>query len=194
VSIRQHPRVRALARRHVGLLLRRAKSWANVDSALRLLAEDSRRSVVFGRCADPLLDVLYWQPFVRWAEAHFGFARGGEPAKVPAEPVLALVEEYRSGDAPPRPLLKRARHDRLDERSEGGIVPWSAEAVRGALSGAPTIAILPADGAVEADLDLALRVASELGGSLPILSRDHLTRLLQALRGPEAKLEWTAGP
>ena len=192
--IRQHPRVRALARRHVGLLLRRAKSWANVDSALRLLAEDSRRSVAFGRCADPLLDLLYWQPFVRWAESHFAFARGGEPAKVPAEPVLALVEEYRGGGAPPRPLLKRARYDLLDERSEGGIVPWSAEAVRGALSGAPTIAILPADGAVEADLDLALRIAAELGGSLPILSPDHLTRLLQALRGPEAELEWTAGP
>ena len=192
--LRQHPRVRALARRHVGLLLRRAKSWANVDSALRLLAEDSRRGVVFGRCADPLLDLLYWQPFVRWAESHFGFASGGEPAKVPAEPVLALVEDYRRGDGPPRPLLKRARYDRLDERSEGGIVPWSAEAVRGMLAGVPTIAILPADGAVEADLDLALRVASELGGSLPILSRDHLTRLLQALRGPEAKLEWTAGP
>ncbi len=145
MSIRQHPRVRALARRHVGLLLRRAKSWANVDSALRLLAEDSRRSVAFGRCADPLLDLLYWQPFVRWAESHFGFAPAGEPAKVPSAPVLALVEEYRSGDAPPRPLLKRARYDRLDERSEGGIVPWSDEAVRGVLSGAPTIALLPAE-------------------------------------------------
>ena len=189
MSIRQHPRVRALARRHVGLLLKRAKSWANVDSALRLLAEDSRRSVAFGRCTDPLLDLLYWQPFVRWAETHFGFAPAGEPAKVPAGPVLALVEEYRSGDAPPRPLLKRARYDRLDERSEGGIVQWSDEAVRGVLSGAPTIALLPAEGAVEADLDLALRVASELGESLPILSRDHLTRLLQALRGPEAELE-----
>ena len=108
--------------------------------------------------------------------------------------MLALVEEYRSGDAPPRPLLKRARYDRLDERSEGGIVQWSDEAVRGVLSGAPTIALLPAEGAVEADLDLALRIASELGGSLPILSRDHLTRLLQALRGPEAELEWAAGP
>jgi hypothetical protein len=61
MSIRQHPRVRALARRHVGLLLKRAKSWANVDSALRLLAEDSRRA---SRCADLLLDLLYWQPFV----------------------------------------------------------------------------------------------------------------------------------
>ena len=194
MSIRRHPRVRALARRHVGLLLRRAKSWANVDSALRLLAEDSRRSVAFGRCTDPLLDLLYWQPFVRWAETHFGFAPAGEPAKIPPEPVLALVEEYRSGEAPPRPLLKRARYDRLEERSGGGIVPWSAEAVRGVLSDVPTIAILPAGGAVEADLDLALRVASELGGSLPILSRDHLTRLLQALRGPEAELEWAAGP
>ena len=108
--------------------------------------------------------------------------------------MVKISSRYRSGDAPPRPLLKRARYDRLDEPSAGGIVPWSDEAVRGVLSGAPTIALLPAEGAVEADLDLALRVASELGGSLPILSRDHLTRLLQALRGPEAELEWTAGP
>jgi len=190
VSIRRHPRVRALARRHAGVMLRRAKSWTNVDSVLRLLAEDSRRGVVFGRCADPLLDLLYWQPFVRWAETNFGFGPAGEPVRIPPEPVLALVAEYRRGDAPPRPLLKRARHERLDERNAGGIVPWSAEAISGVLSGAPTIAVLPADGAVEPDLDLALKVACEFGEALPILSRDHLTRLLQALRGPEAELKW----
>jgi hypothetical protein len=197
MSIRQHPRVRALARRHVGLLLRRAKSWANVDSALRLLAEDRSRPVVFGRCADPLVDLLYWQPFTRWADSHFGFAPAGtvEPATVPAKPVLALVEEYRHGDAPPRPLLKRTRYALADGgRPAGGLVPWSDEAVRGVLSGAPTVAVLPAGGAVETDLDLALRVAAELGQSLTILSNNHLTRLLQALRGPEAELEWASGP
>ena len=196
-TIRQHPRVRALARRHVGVFLARARSWTNVDSALRLLAEDRSRPVAFGRCADPLLDVLYWQPFACWAESHFGFAPAGtrEPATVPAEPVLALVEEYRHGDAPPRPLLKRTRYTHADgEQSAGGVVPWSDEALRGVLSGAPTIAVLPADGAVEADLDLALRVAAELGESLTILSNNHLPRLLQALRGPEAELEWASGP
>lgn len=189
MSIRRHPRVRALARRHAGVMLRRAKSWTNVDSVLRLLAEDSRRGVVFARCADPLLDLLYWQPFVRWAETHFGLASGDEPVRIPPEPVLALVAEYRRGDAPPRPLLKRARHERLDERTAGGIVPWSAEAVGGMLSGTPTIAILPEAGAVEPDLDLASKVACELGETLPILSREHLTRLLQALRGPEPELQ-----
>jgi hypothetical protein len=67
----------------------------------------------------------------------------------------------------------------------------SAEAISGLLSGAPTIAILPAAaGAVEPDLDLAQKVACELGEALPILSRDHLTRLLQALRGPGTELQW----
>ena len=73
-------------------------------------------------------------------------------------------------------------------------MPWSDEAIRGILSGAPTLAVLPASGAVEADLDLALRVAAELGQSLTILSNNHLTRLLQALRRPEAELEWASGP
>jgi hypothetical protein len=190
-ALKRHPRVRALARRHVYLLLRRARTWANVDSALRLLAEDRRHGVAFGGCPDPLLDILYWQPFVRWAEGHFAFTPGGagEPATVAPEPVLTLVEKYRSGDDPPRPLLKRARYARLDEPAGGGVVPWSDEAVRGVLSGVPTIAILPANGAAEPDLDLALRVASELGESLTILSNTHLTRLLQALRGPGAEPE-----
>ena len=194
VSIRQHPRIRALARRHVGLLLARA----------RRLGERGQRAAPARRgqppqpspsaaATDPLLDVLYWQPFVRWATSHFGLAPAGEPAAVPAGLVLALAEEYRSGDAPPRPLLKRARYER-GEAAPGGIVPWSAEAVQGVLGGAPTIAILPPSGAVEADLDLALRIASELGESLPLLSQDHLTRLLQALRGPEAELQWSTGP
>jgi hypothetical protein len=106
--------------------------------------------------------------------------------------VLALVEEYRSGDAPPRPLLKRTRYE-PGGQGAGGILPWSAEALESVLAGAPTIAVLPPEGAVEADLDLALRVASEQGESLPILSNNHLTRLLQALRGPNAELEWAAG-
>ena len=115
VSLRQHPRVRALARRHVGYLLRRARSWTNVDSSLRLLGEDRTTPVAFGRCDDPLLDALYWQPFIHWAREHFGLAKGAEgAATVPAEPVMALVEEYRTADAPPRPLLKRLRHQKAE--------------------------------------------------------------------------------
>jgi hypothetical protein len=182
VTLRRHPRVRALARRHVGLLLRRSRTWANVDSALRLLGEDRAAPVEFGRCGDPLLDVLYWQPFIHWAREHFGLAKGGDAAvTVPAEPVAALVEEYRSADAPPRPLLKRLRYQRAEAPHEPGVVPWSAEAVRNVLAGVPTIALLPDEGAVEADLDLALRVSTELGGSLTILSNKHFTALLQAI-------------
>jgi hypothetical protein len=182
MRLKQHPRVRALARRHVGLLLRRARTWGNVDSALRLLGEDRTTPVAFGRCDDPLLDVLYWQPFIHWAREHFGLAKGAEAAvTLPVEAVAALVEEYRCADAPPRPLLKRLRHQRADPAREAAVVPWSADAVKNVLAGAPTIAIQPDEGAVEADLDLALRVATELGGSLTILSNKHLTRLLQAL-------------
>jgi hypothetical protein len=189
-ALRKHPRVRALARRHVHVLLARGRTWANVDSALRLLAENRHQPVAFGRCSDPLLDLLYWQPFVRWAQTHFGLGPDGTGDAVvfPLEPVMGLVEEYRQGTAPPRPLLKRVRHVQLGQHAPGGIVPWSAEALRGVLAGAPTIAILPEQGLVEADLDLALRVAAELGESLTILSNDHLTRLLQALRGPETEL------
>ena len=194
-ALRRHPGVRALARRHVRVLLARARTWANVDSALRLLAEDRSRRVAFGRCADPLLDLLYWQPFVRWAQSTFGFAPdgAGEAVMFRPEPVLALVEEYRRGDAAPRPLLKRTRYVRSAEEPAGGIVPWSANALRGVLAGAPTVAILPAEGTVEADVDLALRVATELGGSLTILSEAHLTRLLQAVRAPGAELQWDPG-
>ena len=193
-ALRKHPRVRSLARRHVGLLLARGRTWANVDSVLRLLAEDRSRPVAFGACEDELLDLLYWQPFVRWAQTSFGFAPAGrrEPVTVPPEPVLTLVEEYRRGEAPPRPLLKRTRHLPSGEQATGAIVPWSADAVRGMLAGAPTVATV-SGGAVEADLDLALRVAGELGRSLTILSPGHLTRLLQALRGPGAELQWTSG-
>jgi hypothetical protein len=196
-AMRAHPRIRAFARRHLNLLLARGRTWTNVDSALRLLAEDRRQKVAFGPWrGDPLLDVLYWQPFVRWAQTHFGFAPDGTTDAVtfPPEPVMALVEEYRQGTAPPRPLLKRMRHAHVPADDAGGVVPWSPEALRGVLAGAPTISILPEHGAVEPDLDLALRVAAELGESLTVISRDHLTRLLQAVHGPGAELEWGSSP
>jgi hypothetical protein len=189
-ALRSHPRVRAFARRHVHVFLARARTWANVDSALRLLAEDPRRPVTFGTCDDPLLDVLYWQPFVRWAEAHFSLTSGRDGVPFPCEPVLALVEDYRSGNAAPRPLLKRLRFAHVpDDAARGGVLPWGAEAMRGVLAGAPTIAVIPETGAVEPDLDLALRAAAELGESLSILRKDQLTRLLQAICGPDTELQ-----
>jgi hypothetical protein len=171
------------------MLLARARTWTNVDSALRLLAEERGRSVAFGRCDDSLLDLLYWQPFVRWARAAFGLPADDTPDAVafPVEPVLALVEEYRRGEAAPRPLLKRARYAHLDGPTGKGVLPWSAEALHNSLSGVPTIAVLTEEGAVEQDLDLSLRVTAELGESLTILSNDHLTRLLHALHGLSRK-------
>ena len=272
-AIRTNPLLRRYARRHVGVLLGRGTSWANVDGALRLLAEDPAQPVVFGPWQGGLAgELLYWAPFVRWARVHFSL----DPARVAVvsesgagrwygdagglcidsvedarrvlpgaavfrpEPVLALVERYRCGAAPPRPLLKRARHvplapsggePRGDARPEGYVVTaleptaafpdsernrraaadlvrrlgaertvvsldeadslparhslvarasglvaaYSGIALLGALSGVPVIALRSGDGeVVEADVDLAVRVVSSLGGSLNLLDAGDL--------------------
>jgi hypothetical protein len=71
-AIRNHPRVRAFARRNVHVLLQRGGTWANVDGALRLLAEDARCRIVFGPWpGDTASELLYWAPFVRWTQTHF---------------------------------------------------------------------------------------------------------------------------
>jgi hypothetical protein len=192
-AIRSHPRVRAFARRHVQVLLSPGTSWANVDGALRLLAEDPSRRVAFGPWeGDALTELLYWDPFVCWAQEHFGLTPAADGAAFPSTPVRALVEQYRSGNAAPRPLLKRARYDRLPTQppdvqrsvaagAAGLVAPWSRLALLGVLSGVPTIAIRPADGAVEPDLDLAQRVAAELGTSLTVVDAAALERLEHAL-------------
>jgi hypothetical protein len=73
-AVRSNPHVRALARRHVGVLLARGTTWANVDGALRLLAEDREQTVVFGPWRGRVAaELLYWAPFVRWAQEHFSF-------------------------------------------------------------------------------------------------------------------------
>jgi hypothetical protein len=78
-AIRAHPRVRAYARRHVGVLLARGTTWANLDGALRLIAESPRRQVVFGPWrGNADLELLYWAPFVRWAQQRFSL----DPARV----------------------------------------------------------------------------------------------------------------
>ena len=155
-AIRSHPRVRSFARRHVRVLLAGRTTWANVDGALRLLAEDTRQRIVFGPWqGDLLLELLYWVPFVRWAQTHFSL----DPARVAVasrrgaghwyagacgtyvdadtdlgrtfpgaavfspEPVLALVERYRSGLDAARPLLKRACYERLPPPPRPAEVP-----------------------------------------------------------------------
>ena len=99
----------------------------------------------------------------------------------PSAPVQALVEEYRSGEAAPRPLLKRARHEgRPPGEAPPALVPWSAEAIRSVLAGASTVAVR--EDAREPDLDLAQRIAAELGIPLTILDSAGLERLANGLR------------
>jgi hypothetical protein len=276
-ALRAHPRVRAFARRHVDSLLGPGATWANVDGALRLLAEDPAIRVVFGPWDDGLTgELLYWAPFIRWAQTRFAFdaarlgvvsasaghlytgvagVRSGtveeareklrEAVVFPSNPVRALVDEYRKGISAPRPLLKRSRPVRLDAPREvagrdagryvalaltateafpeseanraaadrlvqtvsnagrvelvggpddlptvhgvvaaadGLVAAYSATAVLGALSGVPVVALRSADGhVVEADVDLAVRIVSGLGGSLTVLAAEHLDALVQTL-------------
>jgi hypothetical protein len=230
-AVRSNPRVRAFARRHVEVLLAPGTTWANVDGALRLLSEDSQQQIVFGPWrGDATTELLYWAPFVGWAQEHFGFTPAADrsgAAVFPSEPVVALVEQYRSGAAPPRPLLKRARYERLARpKAPGGVpdryiavgvgspvriadpvvaidaaqspetqhaviagatglvAPWSHLVLLGVLSGIPTVAVRSAgDGALEPDLDLAARIAGELGVPLTVLDDVQLETLASALGG-----------
>jgi hypothetical protein len=61
------------------------------------------------------------------------------------------------------------------------VLAWSADAVAAVLAGAPTVAVRGA-GAVDTDLDLAQRIAAELGTSLTIVDAAGLERLNHALR------------
>jgi hypothetical protein len=78
-AVRSHPRARSLARRHLDVLLASGTTWGNVDGALRLLAEDPGQPIVFGPWrGDAATELLYWAPFVRWAQEHFSL----DPARV----------------------------------------------------------------------------------------------------------------
>jgi hypothetical protein len=188
-AVRANPRVRAFARRHVHLLLARGSSWANVDGSLRVLAEDERQRIVFGPWpGDVATELLYWAPFVRWAQEQFsldparlavasraggehwyGLATtdGGDAAVFPAGPVAALVEDYRAGFAAPRPLLKRMRYERLtppaDPVADGLPEAYTAVAL------APSPAF-PASEANRAAADALERALSDSG---PVVSLDE---------------------
>jgi hypothetical protein len=184
--MRSHPRVRAFARRRVTVLLASGTTWANVDGALRLLSEDRTRPVAFGHWpGDETTELLYWAPFVRWAQQHFDLRVEATPGATvfPAEPVAALVEEYRRGEAPLRPLAKRAIYERLQGDATAVVAEYGAAAIRAALAGAPVVALHPRDRElVEPDVDLAVRIVSGLGGFLVVLGEAHLERLREALR------------
>lgn len=69
--VRRRPFVRKLARRNIAVLLSRGSTWVNVDGSLRLVAEDDQ-PVVFGPWhGDAVTELLYWIPFLRWAQVHF---------------------------------------------------------------------------------------------------------------------------
>jgi hypothetical protein len=200
-TVRSHPRVRAFARRHVAVLLARGTTWANVDGALRLLAEDREQRVVFGPWrGDVATELLYWAPFVRWAQEHFSL----DPARVavvsrgdvghwyggacdtyldtdefeddfrgaavfPPEPVLALVEQYRTGLAAPRPLLKRSKHLLLEP-------PADAES-RAPADGYVAVDLAPSSAFPEADVNrtVAEEAVNALSAAGPVVSVDRGT-------------------
>jgi hypothetical protein len=203
-AIRSHPRVRAFARSHVEVLLGRGTTWANLDGALRLLAEDPHQRVVFGPWqGDAAAELLYWAPFLRWAQQHFSLdparvavvSRGGvghwyggacgtyfdAGAEVEGAfpgaavfrpgPVLALVDEYRSGTAAPRPLFKRSRHVRL---------PPPADTAAGGLPDAYVAVALqpsPAFPASEANREATESLIRTLSATGPVVPLDQVCGL-----------------
>ena len=180
------------------VLLAHGSTWANVDGALRLLAEDPVQPVVFGPWrGDAVEELLYWAPFVRWAQSHFALdparvtviSSGGvghwyEPcayldeqerdlhapadaARVRPGPVLALAEQYRSGEAAPRPLLKRSQHVPLH-------TPGTAEAA-GLPDGYVVVALAPAPAFPHSDANrsLAESLAKTLSAAGPLVPVDE---------------------
>jgi len=120
-AIRTHPRVRAFARRHLDVLLARGTTWANVDGALRLLAEDPSGRIVFGPWqGDVATELLYWAPFVRWAQEHFAL----DPARIAVVSTSGAghwygdacgayadtIEAFPGAGLPARILGRRAEH------------------------------------------------------------------------------------
>ncbi len=199
-AVRRQPLVRAFARRHVDLLLGPGSTWANVDGSLRLLAEDDRSRIVFAPWPGGVAtELLYWVPFVRWAQEHFSLdparlvavSGGGvshwyagtcdgyvelldQAGTVPSprgaaafgsRPVLELVERYRSGSEPPRPLLKRARHVLLpapDDPVSAGLPDGYLAVAFGSASAAD-----PRSGLSRTELDPLIR---RLGRLAPLVS------------------------
>jgi hypothetical protein len=90
----------------------------------------------------------------------------------PSGPVVTIDETQPPG----------AQHALLGGAT-GLVAGWSGLALLGVLSGVPTIALRPAGGEVcEPDLDLAVRVAAELGTPLNVVDAAALERLGNALR------------
>jgi hypothetical protein len=68
--------------------------------------------------------------------------------------------------------------------ASGIVAAYSGRALLGALSSVPVVALRSTDGhLVEPDVDLALRVVSELGGCLTVLDVSDLASLASVLGG-----------
>jgi hypothetical protein len=107
-TVRRSPRVRRFARRHVGVLLSRGTTWANVDGALRLLAEDPDQPILFGPwTGDAATEILYWAPFVRWAGDHFSL----DPHRVGVLSRHGTGEWYGEGHSVFAQAIDAARRD-----------------------------------------------------------------------------------
>lgn len=127
---------------YAGRLLAAGRPWADVERAFRLLAADSRLTLIAGPWAGGTSEeLLYWIPFLRWAiESHridparvvavspsgaaswydglcATFVSGNEPGvrgvRIDAKALLGHVDRYRDGRDALRPILRHARQRRL---------------------------------------------------------------------------------
>lgn len=134
------PFVRRVAGRwYAARLLAKGRTWTDLERAFRLLARDSQGTLIAGPwTGSPSEELLYWIPFLRWAiEAHRidpervvavspsgaaswydGLCRTfvadtdarARGVTISATTLLALVEGYRDGRDPLRPVLGHARY------------------------------------------------------------------------------------
>jgi hypothetical protein len=158
--VRRRPFVRRLARRHIAVLLSGGSTWVNVDGSLRLIAEDDH-PVVFGPWrGDAVTELLYWIPFLRWAQAHFEL----DPAR--------CVAMSRGGVGHWYAEVCERYVELLDHVDESELERVSADVVR-SVPGLRDATVFPPN----AVLDLVADYREGATGSRPFLKRTRHTRL-----------------
>lgn len=194
-AVRTNPRVRAFARRHVGVLLAGRPTWANVDGALRLLAEDPSQPIAFvAPRGDVVAELLYWLPFVRWARERFAL----DPARLTVvsrgevahwyRPCRYLEDDGRAGGVPPEATLFPATPvlALADRYRAGGAAPRPLlkralhrrleppEGDPGLPGGYVVLGLTPSAAfpATETNLDLARRLAARVAAESETVEAD----------------------